>query len=61
MSMFLYVGWILASLVVGILGRNRKLGFWGYFFGSIILSPLVGIILVFASDKRPRQLGGDGG
>ncbi len=45
----LYFG---ASLVVAIFGWNRKFGFWGYFFASLLFTPLIGTILVLASDKR---------
>jgi len=37
---------------MGLLGRKRKLGFWGYFFGSVVLTPVIGLILVLASDPR---------
>lgn len=40
------------SLLIGVLGINKKLGFWGYFFGSLIFTPVVGVILLCASDKR---------
>jgi hypothetical protein len=43
---------IVLSLLVGFLGMNRKFGFWGYFFGSIVLTPIIGLLLVLASDKR---------
>ncbi|OQX24223.1 MAG: hypothetical protein BWK80_21945 [Desulfobacteraceae bacterium IS3] len=43
---------IVLSLIVGFLGMNRKFGFWGYFFGSILLTPVIGLLLVLASDKR---------
>ncbi|MDR2738988.1 MAG: hypothetical protein LBB68_04045 [Treponema sp.] len=35
---------------IGVLGRNRKLGFWGHFFGSLLLTPVIGILLVVATD-----------
>jgi uncharacterized membrane protein len=44
--------YIILCLVIGMIGINRKFGFWGYFFGSVILTPVVGIILIFASDAR---------
>ena len=43
---------ILASVTIGYFGRHRKMGFWGYFFGSIVLTPLIGLILLFASDPK---------
>ena len=45
---------IAVCLVIGFLGRHRKFGFWGYFFGSILLTPLIGIILLLASDPKKR-------
>ena len=50
----LYYGaiFILLSLIVGLLGANRKMGFWGYFFASLLLTPLMGLLLVVASDKK---------
>ncbi len=42
--------WPVASLLIGLCGVRRKLGFWGYFFVSLFLSPLAGLFLLFASD-----------
>jgi len=47
---------IILSVLLGIMGRNRKMGFWGYFFASIVLTPIIGLLLVLVSDPRdPRQ------
>lgn len=50
--------WLLAfvglSLLIGAFGRDRKMGFWGYFFASLLLTPAVGLLLVLGSDRRPR-------
>ena len=44
--------YILACLLVALFGFNRKWGFWGYFFAAMSLSPLVGAIIVLASEKK---------
>jgi len=44
--------YILACFLIAIFGINKKFGFWGYFFGSILLTPPIGIILLFASDNK---------
>jgi hypothetical protein len=48
--------WLLAaialSLLIGAYGRDRKMGFWGYFFASLLLTPAVGLLLVLGSDRR---------
>ncbi len=41
--------WIVLSFVIAILGRRFRFGFWGYFFGSILLTPLVGLLLLLAA------------
>ena len=38
------------------LGRKKTMGFWGMFFGSIILSPIIGFLLLLVSkNMTPRQ------
>jgi len=48
------VAYIVMALLMALLGRRRKLGSWGYFFASILLTPVIGFLLVLASDPRRR-------
>ena len=41
--------YVVFSLVIGFLGTNRKFGFWGYFFYSLLFTPFLGIIILLAS------------
>lgn len=45
---------VILSVFVGIFGRKRKFGAWGYFFASMALTPLIGLLLVLGSDLRPE-------
>ncbi|MQX35698.1 hypothetical protein [Roseospira navarrensis] len=45
--------WIGLSWVVGLLGRDKKFGLFGNFLVALIFSPLVGFIVLLASDDRP--------
>ena len=45
---------IVLSLVVAYIGKERKFGFWGYLFASLFLTPLVGLLLVVASDAPSK-------
>ena len=47
----------MVSLIVGWLGRNRKFGFWGYFFCSLALTPVIGLIILLASDPIKKDEG----
>ncbi|WP_225000223.1 lipopolysaccharide assembly protein LapB [Cesiribacter sp. SM1] len=49
--MILCVAWLLLSLVIGFLGKNRSVEFSGAFSLSLILSPLVGLVLVLLSPE----------
>lgn len=50
--LFLAILYVFLAFVVALFGANRKFGFWGYFFGSILLTPVIGTLLVMASDKQ---------
>jgi len=43
--------WIILCFVVGSVGDKRKIGFGGAFLWSFFLSPLIGFIIAFNSDK----------
>ncbi|MFZ4535695.1 hypothetical protein [Propionivibrio sp.] len=38
------------SLIVAYFGRKRRIGFWGLLFGSILLTPLIGLIILLVTD-----------
>jgi len=48
---FLIGGWLALAIVAGYVGSKRKIGFFLAFLWSILLSPLIGLIIAFASDK----------
>lgn len=45
--------WIAFSWLIALLGRNKRFGFFGNFLVSFLFSPVVGIIVLLASDDRP--------
>lgn len=47
--MGIFLGWIIGSFVIGFIGINRKIGFAGAFFLSLLLSPLIGLIVTLVS------------
>ncbi len=44
--------YLIACYAIAVFGEYRKFGFWGYFFASILFTPIIGLLLVVASDKR---------
>lgn len=51
LSTILYVA---TCALVAYFGRDRKFGFVGYFIASLVFLPLIGLLLVLASDKRAK-------
>jgi Short C-terminal domain len=55
--MTLLVVWVLFALLVGWLGEDRVIGFWGSFFVALLLSPLVGfIVVIFSKPLKEKEL-----
>ena len=49
------LGYLVLCLVVAVLGRKKTIGFWGFFFFSLFLSPVIGLaILVIAKDRGAK-------
>lgn len=55
MEVVIFIAWITFSLLIGIVGDDRKIGFWGAFLISVILSPLVGLIITMFSKTIKQQ------
>ncbi|MBF0119262.1 MAG: hypothetical protein HQK79_10540 [Desulfobacterales bacterium] len=48
----LQVVYFVLSFIIALIGINRKMGFWGYLFCSILFSPLIGLMVVMVSAKN---------
>jgi hypothetical protein len=51
--MEILIFWFVLSAIIAVAGEKRKIGFWGAFFLSFLLSPLIGLIGLLMSDKLP--------
>lgn len=47
--MAVFFCWVLFSFLVGAIGSNRSIGFWGAFLASLLLSPIIGAIIALLS------------
>jgi hypothetical protein len=53
--LLLIIIWIVIGAIIGSFGTNRKIGFTGTFFASLLLSPLFAMLFVLASDKTGNK------
>ncbi|MGE5488374.1 MAG: hypothetical protein ACM3ZB_11210 [bacterium] len=52
--MELAAAYIFLCLVAGIAGRKRRIGFWGFFFASILFTPVLSLLFLFMAAPRHR-------
>jgi hypothetical protein len=44
----------LIAALIGYLGNDRKFGFWGNFFVSLLLTPVIGLLVFFAQSPKAK-------
>ncbi len=49
------IAWLLLSVLVGYLGRDRRFGFLGCFLASVLLSPLAVALILLATHPTPTR------
>lgn len=50
------ITWLILSVLVGIVGKDRKLGFVGFFILSLVFSPLLVVFaLLLTLPKTPKS------
>jgi hypothetical protein len=50
--MTFFLIYVALCFLVAAVGRTRPMRFWGYFFTSFLLSPLVGLLLLMAAGRK---------
>jgi len=48
--MEIFIVWIVLALLVGLVGKGRKIGFGWALFWALLLSPLIGVFIALYSD-----------
>jgi hypothetical protein len=53
--LWLVIGAVVASVLIATAGRRLRFGFWGYFFASMLLTPVIGLLLLIAALPTREQ------
>jgi len=49
------VAYLILALIVALLGRNKQVGFWGFFVLSVVMTPLLtGFFLIITRDRKVK-------
>jgi len=49
MTLYFWLTWFVAALVLGLISKKTKLGFWGGFLISVFLTPVIGILILITA------------
>ena len=52
--MEVFFGWVIFSVFVGFIGMEKRIGFLGAFFVSLLFSPLIGFIVAVVSPSNEK-------
>ena len=52
MTLELVLLYLALCFLAGILGRNRRIGFWGFLFSSILFTPVISLLFMYFSMPR---------
>jgi hypothetical protein len=52
MSAELAVAYVVLCFVAGLMGRKRRIGFWGYVFCSFLFTPLISLMFLYFAAPR---------
>lgn len=48
--------YVILSVIVAVLGRQKTIGFWGFFFFSMVFTPVVGLAILIIAKERGTRL-----
>lgn len=51
-KLILLLPYIALVSAVAYFGRDRKFGFWGNFAAAFFLTPIIGLVVLFAQNKK---------
>ncbi|WP_029061343.1 hypothetical protein [Labrenzia sp. DG1229] len=53
---WIFLIWVVAAWIIGILGRDTRFGFVGNFLIAFVFSPIVGILVLLAAERAKSPL-----
>jgi hypothetical protein len=48
----LVIAYLALCVVAGVVGRNRRIGFWGFLFFSVLITPLISLLFMYFATPR---------
>jgi hypothetical protein len=55
MSLYFWLTWLVLALILGIISKTTKLGFWGGFLISVFLTPIIGLMILLTAKPKKEK------
>lgn len=55
MALYFWLTWVAASIILGLISKATKLGFWGGFLISLFLTPILGILIIISAKPKKHK------
>lgn len=52
MTIELVAVYLALCLLAGVLGRHRRIGFWGFVFSSVLFTPVISLLFMYFATPR---------
>lgn len=53
MEVLLFLGYVVLCLIVGVIGRHTRVGYWGTVLVSLVATPFLAFLFLFFFAPRP--------
>ena len=53
MNLYFWLTWLVMALILGLISKATKFGFWGGFLISVFLTPIIGLLILLTA--KPKQ------
>lgn len=55
MPIIIGIIYLFLCMVAGYIGRNKRLGYWGFFFCSILFTPIISLLFMYFTMPAKRD------
>ncbi len=54
-TVIIAIVYIFLCMIAGFFGRKKRLGYWGFFFCSIIFTPIISLLFMYFTAELKRS------
>lgn len=55
MNIYFWLTWLITAILLGLISKKTKLGFWGGFVISLFLTPIIGLLVLLTAKPAEKK------